>query len=120
MTQPTIPGFREVPRTGAVSYTHLDVYKRQAFELQDDGSLLLALGAKQAVGTLGTVTPQDVLRFVPSSIGDNTSGTFSLWVDGSTVGLAAAGEKIDALALTADGRIAIGVTGALSLSLIHI
>ncbi len=85
-----------------------------AFELQSDGSMLLALGAKQAVGALGTVTPQDVLRFVPSSTGDNTSGTFSMWVDGSTVGLAAAGEKIDALGLTADGRIAIGVTGALS------
>ena len=85
-----------------------------AFELQNDGSMLLALGARQSVSGLGMVMPHDVLRFVPSTTGNNTAGTFSLWVDGSTVGLTTSGEKIDTLGLTADGRIAVGVTGAVS------
>jgi len=83
-----------------------------AFELQADGSILLSLVAAQTVPGAGNVAPQDILRFTPTATGPNTSGTFQLWVDGSNVGLTTAEEKIDALGLAADGRIAISTTGA--------
>ena len=83
-----------------------------AFELQADGSILLSLVATQTVPGAGSVQPQDILRFTPTATGPNTAGTFQLWVDGSNVGLTTAAEKIDALGLAADGRIAISTTGA--------
>ena len=87
-----------------------------AFEIQNDGSILLALGAKQTVAGAGTVLSQDILRFAPTSTGNNTGGTFTMWVDGSNVGLTTTGEKIDSLGLTADGRIAVGVMGAVTVA----
>lgn len=83
-----------------------------AFEIQNDNSILLSLAAGQTVSGAGAVVPHDVLRFVPTSTGLNTGGSFQLWVDGSNVGLTTAAEKIDALGLTADGRIAISTSGA--------
>jgi 6-phosphogluconolactonase (cycloisomerase 2 family) len=48
---------------------------------------------------------EDLLRFAPTSIGPNTAGTFSLYFDGSDVGLTATGEDVDAAAVGADGKI---------------
>jgi len=87
-----------------------------AFEVQNDGSILLALGAKQSVAGVSMVLPQDILHFAPTTMGNTTSGTFSMWVDGSNVGLTTSGEKIDTLGLTADGRIAVGVTGVMAVA----
>jgi len=77
-----------------------------AFEIEDNGDVLLALAAKQNVPGAGLVQPQDVLRFVPTSTGNTTAGSFTLEVDGSANLLTTAGEKIDALGRT-NGRLAI-------------
>lgn len=82
------------------------------FEMLDDGSILMALAGGQNVSGVGSVSPRDVLRFIPASTGPNTNGTFQMYVKGSTVGLTTADEKIDALGLTANGRIAISTVGA--------
>ena len=87
-----------------------------AFELQPDGSILLALGAPQSVPGVGNVAAHDVLRFVPSATGNNTAGTLQMWVDGSNVGLTTSAERIDGLGLTADGRIAISTFGAVAVA----
>jgi hypothetical protein len=87
-----------------------------AFEMQNDGSILLSLAAKQTVAGAGAVMPHDVLRFVPSATGNNTAGVFTLWVDGSNVGLTTSGEMIDALGLAADGRLAVSTTGAVAVA----
>src|SRR5690606_635655 len=64
----------------------------------EDGSLLIALGKPQTVpGVSGKVKPNDVLRFVPSSLGATTAGTWSMYLKGSTVGLTTTGAKIDAI-----------------------
>lgn len=69
-----------------------------AFEFLDDGSLLIALGkAQNLTGIAGKVKPWDVLRFVPTSLGGTTAGAWSMYLKGSTAGLTAAGEKIDAI-----------------------
>lgn len=85
-----------------------------AFELLNDGSILLAFGRQQRISGAGTFTPQDIARFVPASLGDTTSGTFEWKLDGSAHGLNAPSEKIDAIGETSDGRIAISTSGLTS------
>ena len=69
-----------------------------------DGSFLISLQRAQDVGTLGVVDDSEMVRFVPTSLGDTTAGTFEKYVDGTDVGLAAGGEDIDAFGVLADGR----------------
>ena len=82
-----------------------------AFTHLPDGSLLLALSGSQNLPGLNGVTANDVIRFVPTSLGDDTVGTFEWYVDGSDVGLSASAEKIDALDALEDGRILLSTTG---------
>jgi RHS repeat-associated protein len=70
-----------------------------AFELRDDGSILLSLRYSGLVSGVGLVDDSDVLRFVPTSLGTNTSGMFELFFDASDVGLFLSGQDIDALSL---------------------
>lgn len=80
------------------------------FELLEDGSLLLTTSARLTLGAGGAafqLNVQDIARFVPNSLGDITAGSFSLYFDGSDVGLGTAGERIDALARRADGTLLI-------------
>lgn len=85
-----------------------------AFAHLPGGDLLLVLKAGQSLPGIGAVTPWDVVRFTPTSLGNTTAGTFSWYIDGSDVGLSGSGEKIDALEARADGRVLISTTGALS------
>lgn len=85
---------------------------------QPDGSLLLSLESDGTIPGFGTVDGSDIVKFVPSSLGDNTQGTFSWFFDGSDVGLTLAGEHVDAIGFTAAGDLLVstndvfGVTGA--------
>lgn len=59
-----------------------------AFARLPDGSLLLSVD--QAVDQLpgvGPIADADVVQFRPSSMGANTSGQFSLYLDGFDAGL---------------------------------
>lgn len=82
-----------------------------AFEILDNGNILLSFAANQSIAGLGTVTPWDVVRFIPTSTGNNTAGSFQWYFDGSNFNLTTSGEKIDALGMLADGRLAISTTG---------
>ena len=68
-----------------------------AFSFTEDGSILLALSDAQRVSGLGKVKPQDVLRFTPDSLGENTSGTLEWHLRGADGYLTTNGEKVDAL-----------------------
>ncbi|HOU40747.1 MAG TPA: hypothetical protein PK829_05725 [Promineifilum sp.] len=86
-----------------------------AFYRQDNAATLdtfyLVLAANQNVPGVGTVTPNDVIRFTPTSLGSSTAGSFALYFDGSDVGLTTTAEHIDALGM--DGsRLLISTTGA--------
>ena len=83
-----------------------------AFEIEDNGNILLSLAAPQNVPGAGNVAAQDVLRFTPSSTGNTTAGSFAMALDGSANLLTTSGEKIDALGLTANGRLALSTVGA--------
>lgn len=83
-----------------------------AFEILDDGSIWLVFAANQPIPGVGTFAPQDIARFVPTSTGQDTAGTFEWVFDGSAHALTTAGEKIDGLARWWDGSIVISTTGA--------
>ncbi len=76
------------------------------------GDLLLSF--RQA-GTVGGVSADDsdVVRFTGTG-GANTSGTFSLYFDGSSFGLTSNGEDVDALTLDANGDLVVSTQGSFS------
>ncbi len=80
------------------------------FSLLDSDSILMSFSSAVTVNGL-SVTPQDVIRFDATSLGSNTAGTFSMYLDGSDVGLDTTAEKIDSVSLLPDGRVLISATG---------
>jgi len=83
-----------------------------AFALLDDGSLLISLDAPINLANLGAVDDSDILRFAPATLGaTTTSGSWSIYLDGSDVGLTANGEDIDALNVVPGGDLLISVGG---------
>ena len=85
-----------------------------AFDARPNGNLLLTFQSAQTIAGLGSVSPNDVVEFTPSSTGANTAGTFAWYFDGSDVGLAASAERIDAIALDPTGKLLISTTGSAS------
>ncbi len=85
-----------------------------AIEVMPNGSILMSLAAAQNVPGLGEVQPQDIIRFIPTSLGDNTAGTFEWFLDGSDVGLTTSGERIDAIYMQRDieNPLRISTTGS--------
>src|SRR5690606_5977909 len=57
---------------------------------------------------------QDLMRFIPTSLGAQTRGTWSLYLDGSDVGLDALSENITAVSALADGSLLLATSGAVS------
>jgi hypothetical protein len=74
------------------------------------GDLLLSFTAAATISGI-SVDDSDVVRFTPTSLGSTTAGTFSLYFDGSDVGLTNSSEDVDAIALAADGRLIVSTTG---------
>jgi hypothetical protein len=58
------------------------------------------------------VDDYDIVQFNATSLGENTAGSFSLYFDGSDVGLDSSKEDIDAFDLLSDGRLLISTSGS--------
>lgn len=82
-----------------------------AFELRDNGTVLLSLDAPLTLTGVGAVDDSDVLLFTPTSLGPTTGGAFSLYIDGSDVGLTTMGEDVDAIGLPGNGDLLLSVSG---------
>jgi hypothetical protein len=63
---------------------------------------------------LGPVDDSDILQFFPTSLGETTAGSFSLFFDGSDVGLSSGSEGIDAIGVAPDGRLVVSTEGSFS------
>lgn len=87
-----------------------------AFDFQDDGSILMSFDTAASIGGLGTVDDSDIVRFTPTTLGAATAGTFAWYFDGSDVGLTTTSEDIDALGALPDGRVLISTVGSASVS----
>ena len=86
-----------------------------ASRLLEDGRLLLSTrGSFGVSGVSGR--DEDLLAFTPSSLGANMAGSWSLYFDGSDVGMSSSSEDINALGLDGDGTIYLSTTGTLSVS----
>lgn len=85
-----------------------------AFTRMDADTILMSFMQPVTIAGLGKVDDSDILRFDATSLGNNTAGAFSLYFDGSDVGLTNASEDIDALDLLANGRLVISTMGAYS------
>jgi hypothetical protein len=84
-----------------------------ALHVLADGALLISTsGAVSVPGVSGS--DEDILRFAPSSLGNATSGTWSLHFDGSDVGLTATAEDVDALCVSGAGPWRLSTTGSFS------
>jgi hypothetical protein len=85
-----------------------------------DGSLLLSFAeAGDVAGMTGgpsgtTLDDSDIVRFIPTSLGANTAGSFVFYFDGSDVGLTSNNEDIDAIALTPSGQLVISTLGSVT------
>jgi hypothetical protein len=84
-----------------------------ALELLASGDLLLSTAGSVSVqGT--SAQDEDLLDFKPRSLGASTAGTFSLYFDGSDVGLGASGGDVDAVAVDGSGRLYLSTAGPFS------
>jgi hypothetical protein len=84
-----------------------------AFSIVDADTILMSFNNAVTIGTLA-VAPQDVVQFDATSLGSVTAGTFSMYLDGSDVGLDTNSENVDAISLLPDGRVLISTTSSLS------
>ncbi len=78
-----------------------------AFAILDSSTILISFtGPGSVPGIPGTTDDSDIVKFTAASPGDNTSGSFSLYFDGSDVGLTQSGEDVDAIEVSTlpDGR----------------
>lgn len=82
-----------------------------AFHILPDGSILLSVVGDTTLPDVGGVDDADIVRFVPTSPGNNSAGSFELYFDGSDVGLSSNGEDIDAIYLTQSGDLIISTVG---------
>jgi hypothetical protein len=90
-------------------------FRIDAFSWLSATSLLLSFDTSGAVpGISGTVDDSDVVRFTATSLGATTAGAFTLYFDGSDVGLTTSGEDLDAVELLPNGRILVSTINAVS------
>ena len=82
-----------------------------AFTLPDTGGILLSFSAAASIPGIGTVDDSDIVLFTATSLGNVTAGSFSLYFDGSDVGLTRKQEGIDGIAVLANGNIWISTIG---------
>jgi hypothetical protein len=85
-----------------------------ACELLPDGRLLISTTGSLKVSGISAAR-EDLLAFT-GSFGDATTGTFSLYFDGSDVELTATGENVDAAAVDSAGRMYLSTTDAFAVT----
>jgi RHS repeat-associated protein len=85
------------------------------FHILDADTILMIFNDPITLGGLAVDT-RDIVQFDATSLGETTSGTFSLYFDGNDVGLDdTAEEKLDALEILSDGRILVSTDGNFTL-----
>jgi hypothetical protein len=81
-----------------------------AFSVINEYTILMSFDSTVTVNGL-TIEPQDIVYFNATSLGSVTSGTFSMLLDGSKLGLESNAEKIDSISLSPDRRLLLSTTG---------
>ena len=88
--------------------------KIDSVTLRPNGRLLISTNGKPVVPGVSGARDEDILAFTPTSLGNVTSGTWSMFFDGSDVGLGeTSGEDIDALDVRG-GKVYLSTQGDFS------
>lgn len=83
-----------------------------AIKFMDADEILLSFVRPVSLpGITGEVDDSDIVKFTATELGDTTAGTFTLYFDGSDVGLEAGTEDVDAIELLTDGSLLVSTTG---------
>ncbi|MCP4427888.1 MAG: ExeM/NucH family extracellular endonuclease [Chloroflexi bacterium] len=80
-----------------------------ALHLMDDGAILMSFEQPIKIPGFGKVDDSDIVKFVPTELGEDTAGSFEWFFDGSDVDLRKGGEDVDAIGFTPDGRLVVSV-----------
>jgi len=95
----------------------ISAFRIDAFSWVSATSLLLSFdGAGAVPGIAGTTDDSDIVLFTATSLGDLTAGVFSLYFDGSDVGLTTTGEDVDAVELLPGGHILISTVNSVAVT----
>ncbi len=84
--------------------------KIDALDVQRDGRILLSFDLPVTLGGR-LYDDSDLLRFTPTTVGEVTAGTFSMYLDASDVGLTTDSEDVDAVALNPSNYPLISTVG---------
>ncbi len=90
-----------------------------AFHVRSDGSVLMSFSSPVSIpgligGPDGTgIDDSDLVLFEPTSTGDDTSGSFTFFLDGSDIDLTTNSEDIDGIFEFSDGTLGITTTGSI-------
>jgi hypothetical protein len=87
-----------------------------AVELLASGRLLVSTTGSVSVPGVSSGADEDLLEFTPTSLGTSTAGSWTLYFDGSDVGLSSSSEDVDAVAVDGSGKIHLSTTGAFAVS----
>jgi hypothetical protein len=86
-----------------------------AHYVEDDGTILMSFDGTITLPGVGIVDPEDIVRFIPTSLGDDTEGSFEMHLNGNTVGLIGNGADIDAIGRTPAGTLILSTAGDVAL-----
>ncbi len=82
-----------------------------AFTVLPNGHILFSTSTEIGLAGIGSVYPEDVTEFVPTTLGTTTAGTFVRYFDGSNVGLYTTEHNVDGIAVLPDNRVLVSTTG---------
>jgi hypothetical protein len=87
-----------------------------AFAVMGENQFLMSFASSVTIEGVGTFLGSDIVLFQAESLGENTAGTFSLFLKGSDVGLPTSSlGNIDALDLLEDGTLVFSTAGNVTL-----
>jgi len=81
------------------------------FDIVDANTILFSLGEPTSLPGIGLVDDHDIVKFTVNTLGEFTSGTFSLFFDGEDVELDKRSENINAFDLLPNGSLVISTSG---------
>ena len=86
-----------------------------AFALLSETTIVMSFTGSATIGGL-SVDDSDLVKFTATSLGEVTAGAWSMYFDGSDVGLTTDNEDIDAVEIRPDGSLLISTNSSVSVS----